>query len=78
MLHHDNLGSKTRAQVVTTFSPGSADVPPPAPDVVPLPTPPAPPGPDGEPVEIIEPPFPRRHEPVREPFVPVAPVRGWH
>jgi len=50
----------------------SVDIPPPTPDVVPLPPSPhpTPPSPTPVPPEIIEPPNPGQHEPVREPILP--------
>jgi hypothetical protein len=63
---------------VAAFQPvqfaASVDIPPPTPDVVPLPPSPHPlppsPSPAPVPPEIIEPPNPGQHEPVREPILP--------
>lgn len=49
-----------------------AHAPPPEPGVVPVPPHhPPPPSPDELPPEVIEPPWPEGHEPVREPNSPV-------
>jgi hypothetical protein len=51
-----------------------ADVPQPGPDIVPTPGPHPVPPPPPLPPEIIEPPFPEQHPPVREPIVPGEPL----
>jgi hypothetical protein len=49
---------------------GGADLPQPGPDIVPTPGSPPVPPPPPLPPEIIEPPFPDQHPPVRDPIVP--------
>ena len=61
------------ADTATQRCTGPADVPPPAPDVVPLPPAEAPEAPP----EIIEPDWPGRPEPIREPIVPGEPAPLW-
>jgi len=51
---------------------GGVTPPPPVPDFVPPAAPPfLPPAPDEKPPDVIEPPFPGQHAPVREPNRPV-------
>jgi splicing factor 3A subunit 2 len=51
----------------------SVDVPPPSPDVVPLPPSPHPvPPPEPVPPEIIEPPMPGQNAPIRDPIAPTG------